>query len=81
MMRTKGFAEGLTQGLLDRSCMYGVRGSIPTQPAVSGLGASGRAQLFKQVSRIQLPNRRSLSKSGFVVLTNGLLQLGKFGGV
>ena len=34
MMRTKGFAEGLTQGLLDRSCMYGVRGSIPTQPAV-----------------------------------------------
>jgi hypothetical protein len=37
MMRTKGFAEGLTQGLLDRSCMYGVRGSIPTQPAVRAL--------------------------------------------
>jgi hypothetical protein len=35
MMRTKGFAEGLTQGLLDRSCMYGMRGSIPTQPAVT----------------------------------------------
>ena len=34
MMRTKGFAEALTQGLLDRLCMYGVRGSIPTQPAV-----------------------------------------------
>src|SRR5215208_571378 len=34
MMRMKGFAEGLTQGLLHRSCMYGVRGSIPTQPAV-----------------------------------------------
>jgi hypothetical protein len=35
MMRTKGFAEGLTQGLFDRSCMYGVRGSITTQPAVN----------------------------------------------
>jgi hypothetical protein len=34
MMRTKGFAEGLTRGLLDRSCRYGVCGSIPTQPAV-----------------------------------------------
>jgi hypothetical protein len=34
MMRTKGFDEGLTQGLLDRSCMDRVRGSIPTQPAV-----------------------------------------------
>jgi hypothetical protein len=34
MMRTKGFAEGLTRGLLDRSCMYGVCGSILTQPAV-----------------------------------------------
>jgi hypothetical protein len=34
MMRTKGFAEGLTQSLLDRSGMYGVCGSIPTQPAV-----------------------------------------------
>ena len=34
MMRMKGFAEALTQGLLHRSCMYCVRGSIPTQPAV-----------------------------------------------
>jgi hypothetical protein len=35
MMRTKGFAEGLTWGLLDRSCMYGMCGSIPTQPTVT----------------------------------------------
>jgi len=45
------------------------------------LGAAGRAQLFEQVSLIQLLNRRSLSKSGFVVPTNGLLQLGEVGGV
>ena len=38
MVRTKGFAEGLTQGLLDRSCMYGACGSIPTQPAVRSSG-------------------------------------------
>src|SRR5215212_9239889 len=38
MMRTEGFAEGLTRGLLDRSCMYGVCGSIPTQPAVRNPG-------------------------------------------
>jgi len=38
MVRTKGFAEGLTQGLLDRSCMYGACGSIPTQPTVRSSG-------------------------------------------
>jgi hypothetical protein len=50
----------------------------------TGSRKSGRfrqAQLFEQVSRIQLLNKTSLSKSGFVVLTNGLLQFGKFGGV
>jgi hypothetical protein len=40
MVRTKGFAEGLTQGLLDRSCMYGACGSIPTQPAVRSSGVT-----------------------------------------
>src|SRR5215212_8931676 len=34
MMRTKGFAEELTRGLLGRSCVHGACGSIPKRPAV-----------------------------------------------
>jgi hypothetical protein len=56
MMRTKGFAEGLTRGLLDRSCMYGMCGSIPTQPAVRSYirASEGRVFIIANYSQIEL---------------------------
>ncbi len=68
MMRTKGFDEGLTRGLLGRSCVHGVCGSIPTQPAVvsSTHCSSGRGRSTPRSEPAKVPQECAVVRETFV---------------